>query len=66
MTTKLNISNLKCTFFELFEKYVELCVFKNKVARVLVELTEGLEGRVVIRVDQGKVLDVQNCHDVLA
>lgn len=66
MTTYLIIIHLKCTFFELFEKYVELCVFKNEVARVLVELTQGLEGGVVIWVDQGEVLDVQNCHDILA
>ncbi len=51
---------------ELFEHDVQRRVLEDKVARVLVELADGLERRRVLRVDEGQLFDEQQRDDVHA
>jgi len=53
------------TFFELFEEHVQRGVFEHEITRVLVELAQRFEQRVVVGVDQRQILDVQHGDDVL-
>lgn len=52
------------TFFEFLKHNIQSSINEDKVARVLVELDESLEGCVVIWVDEGKVLDKQDRDDI--
>lgn len=72
-----NLSNLKATtyimicarfvvrtFLELLEHDVQCDVFKHEIARILVKLTERLERRIVIGVDECQIFDVEHGYYV--
>jgi len=46
------------TFFELFKHDVQCNVLENKVAWILIKLTECLEWRVIIGIDKRKIFDI--------
>lgn len=62
-------NNKRCkkpTFLKLFKNKIKRGVFKYEETIILVELTDGLYGKVVIGVDQGQIFDIENSHNVCA